>query len=309
MLVLERAPEHLRGGNTYFTGGGFRFPYGGIDDIRALIPDLSDAEVRRHRRRRVSRGLDARRHDARVGGARRRRAGRPHRAARVPDGAVDAGCGRALGAAVRAAGVRVWRRAAILGRADHGGRRRREGAVRRAVRDRAEGGRRDPVRDAGDGAACAMRAGACRGVSVQSARRVRARSTPALSCWRAAASRRTRRCGRATSGRAGSWRRCAAPASTPATASAWRSTSARCRTGTGAAATPSPGTSTRRRSGTGASATCTRSTRTRSASSSTPTGAASSTRARTSATTRTRSTGARSSRSRSGWRTRSSTRR
>ncbi len=44
VLVLERAPEHLRGGNTYFTGGGFRFPYGGIDDIRALIPDLSDAE-------------------------------------------------------------------------------------------------------------------------------------------------------------------------------------------------------------------------------------------------------------------------
>lgn len=44
-LVLERAPEHLRGGNTYFTGGGFRFPYDGLDDIRQLIPDLSDAEV------------------------------------------------------------------------------------------------------------------------------------------------------------------------------------------------------------------------------------------------------------------------
>jgi tricarballylate dehydrogenase len=45
VLVLERAPEHLRGGNTYFTGGRFRFPYGGIDDIRKLIPDLSDAEA------------------------------------------------------------------------------------------------------------------------------------------------------------------------------------------------------------------------------------------------------------------------
>jgi tricarballylate dehydrogenase len=45
VLVLERAPEHLRGGNTYFTGGGFRFPYDGIDDIRRLIGDLSDAEV------------------------------------------------------------------------------------------------------------------------------------------------------------------------------------------------------------------------------------------------------------------------
>jgi tricarballylate dehydrogenase len=45
VLVLEKAPEHLRGGNTFFTGGGFRFPYKGIDDIRALIPDLSDDEV------------------------------------------------------------------------------------------------------------------------------------------------------------------------------------------------------------------------------------------------------------------------
>ncbi len=44
-LVLERAPEHLRGGNTYFTGGGFRFPYDGLDDVRRLIPDLSDAEA------------------------------------------------------------------------------------------------------------------------------------------------------------------------------------------------------------------------------------------------------------------------
>jgi tricarballylate dehydrogenase len=46
VLVLERAPHHLRGGNTYFTGGGFRFPYGGLDDIRRLIPELSDAEAR-----------------------------------------------------------------------------------------------------------------------------------------------------------------------------------------------------------------------------------------------------------------------
>ncbi|HEY8490256.1 MAG TPA: FAD-dependent oxidoreductase, partial [Dehalococcoidia bacterium] len=44
-LVLEKAPLHLRGGNTYFTGGGFRFPYQGLDDIRRLIPDLSEAEA------------------------------------------------------------------------------------------------------------------------------------------------------------------------------------------------------------------------------------------------------------------------
>ena len=45
VLVLEKAPEHLRGGNSYFTGGGFRFPYRGLDDIRTLIPDLSDEEA------------------------------------------------------------------------------------------------------------------------------------------------------------------------------------------------------------------------------------------------------------------------
>jgi tricarballylate dehydrogenase len=45
VLVLEKAPEHLRGGNTYFTGGGYRFPYHGLADIRALIPDLTDEEA------------------------------------------------------------------------------------------------------------------------------------------------------------------------------------------------------------------------------------------------------------------------
>src|SRR5437588_4541351 len=45
VTVLEAAPEHLRGGNTYFTGGGFRFPYDGIDDIRRLMPEMSEAEA------------------------------------------------------------------------------------------------------------------------------------------------------------------------------------------------------------------------------------------------------------------------
>ena len=47
VLVLEKASEDERGGNTYFTGGGFRFPYTGIEDIRALIPDLTDGETDR----------------------------------------------------------------------------------------------------------------------------------------------------------------------------------------------------------------------------------------------------------------------
>ena len=45
--VLEKAPEGERGGNTYFTGGGFRFPYSGMDDILRIIPDLSEAEIDR----------------------------------------------------------------------------------------------------------------------------------------------------------------------------------------------------------------------------------------------------------------------
>ena len=45
VMVLEKAPQHFRGGNSYFTAGGFRFPYRGLDDIRRLIPDLSDAEA------------------------------------------------------------------------------------------------------------------------------------------------------------------------------------------------------------------------------------------------------------------------
>src|SRR5476651_1276400 len=45
VLVLEKAPQHLRGGNTAFTGAGFRFAYNGFDDVRSLLPDLSDAEA------------------------------------------------------------------------------------------------------------------------------------------------------------------------------------------------------------------------------------------------------------------------
>ncbi len=45
VLVLERAPAHARGGNSYFTGGLVRCPYDGIQDLRALVPDLRDDEA------------------------------------------------------------------------------------------------------------------------------------------------------------------------------------------------------------------------------------------------------------------------
>ena len=47
VLVLERAPEEERGGNTAFTAGAIRCVYDGVEDLRNLMPDLSDAEVAR----------------------------------------------------------------------------------------------------------------------------------------------------------------------------------------------------------------------------------------------------------------------
>lgn len=45
VLVLEKAPMELRGGNTRFTTGAVRFAYNGLEDIVSLVPDLSPAEV------------------------------------------------------------------------------------------------------------------------------------------------------------------------------------------------------------------------------------------------------------------------
>jgi len=45
VTVLERSPKELAGGNTRFTAGAMRFAYDGIDDLRRLMPDLTDAEV------------------------------------------------------------------------------------------------------------------------------------------------------------------------------------------------------------------------------------------------------------------------
>ena len=47
VVVLERAPEDEAGGNTRFTAGAIRFAYDGLDDLRALMPDLSADEIAR----------------------------------------------------------------------------------------------------------------------------------------------------------------------------------------------------------------------------------------------------------------------
>src|SRR5437764_1576499 len=44
-LVLEKAPEAWRGGNGFFTAGGFRFAFKSFDELRALVGDMSDEEA------------------------------------------------------------------------------------------------------------------------------------------------------------------------------------------------------------------------------------------------------------------------
>jgi len=46
VLLLEKAPAPERGGNSFFTAGGFRFAHHGLDDLRRdVLPDLSEAEA------------------------------------------------------------------------------------------------------------------------------------------------------------------------------------------------------------------------------------------------------------------------
>ena len=47
VVVLEKAPPDAQGGNCPYTGGGFRFVHDGIEDLRQMLPDLTDSEVSR----------------------------------------------------------------------------------------------------------------------------------------------------------------------------------------------------------------------------------------------------------------------
>ena len=260
VLVLERAPEEERGGNTRFTAGAIRFAYDGVDDLRALMPDLTDdeiaqtdfgtytedqffddmARVTEYRTDPDLAELLVRRSHATM--------------------MLDARQGHALRADLRAPGVQGRRPLQVLGRAHGRGLGRRPGPGRGAARRprgrngiqvvyeraRAVAARRRRRRP--------RRARALRGQDTHDAR-------PRRWCWPAAASRPMPSGARAISARAGTSPRCAARASTPATASAWRSTSAPCPAATGRAATRSAGTATRPTSATSRSATASRSTR------------------------------------------------
>ena len=44
VVAIEKAPEHMRGGNSYFSGGAIRFAYNGLDDLLKVMPDLNEDE-------------------------------------------------------------------------------------------------------------------------------------------------------------------------------------------------------------------------------------------------------------------------
>jgi tricarballylate dehydrogenase len=45
VLVLERAPEDESGGNSRFTAGAIRFCYNGVEDLKEVMPDLTESEI------------------------------------------------------------------------------------------------------------------------------------------------------------------------------------------------------------------------------------------------------------------------
>jgi tricarballylate dehydrogenase len=47
VLVLERAPEDEAGGNSRFTAGLMRVAYAGVEDLKRVMPDLSEDEIAR----------------------------------------------------------------------------------------------------------------------------------------------------------------------------------------------------------------------------------------------------------------------
>ncbi len=45
VLMLERAPYDENGGNSRFTAGAFRVAYDGVEDLQAIMPDLTEDEI------------------------------------------------------------------------------------------------------------------------------------------------------------------------------------------------------------------------------------------------------------------------
>ena len=149
VLVVEKAPEYFRGGNTYFTGGIIRFAYNGLDDIKGLIPDMSETEANSIEvgqytenqfyddMMRVTHGLsDPELAEILVSQS-------------LSHHAVVAGTRRAFRAVIRTPGFPRRRQVPLLGRVGGGSSGRRQGPVRPAVRRLPEPGRGSSLRHRG----------------------------------------------------------------------------------------------------------------------------------------------------------------
>ena len=237
--MLEAAPEEESGGNSRFTAGSIRVVYNGVEDIKTLVPDLTPAEIE-------STDFGTYTADqffddmARV---------TQHRA--DPD-LVELLVTRSFATLnwMREKGVRfipIYGRQAfkidgkfkfwggLTVEAVGGG----PGLVAMLTAAAQERGIEHPLPDARARSSLRRQPHRRRAGARRRRRAGTARQTPW--CSPAAASRPIRNGARAISGRAGISPRCAARASTPATASAWRSTSAPARAATGRAVTPCNG--------------------------------------------------------------------
>ena len=238
--MIETAPKEARGGNSAFTGR--RIP---LHLFQRRRPAAACARHRRprsreHRLRQLHRRPVFRRHGPadRVplrprshGGADRQQLRR---------GALAAQAGRPVPAGARPAGVQGGRQSSSSGAdlratswaaASIWSRRCTNGWSRSASRCCTTP--RPPRCCAATRTSRACACGTASGSTI---------CAPAPWCWPAAGSNRMPRCARAISARTGTSRRCAAPDTTPASAIAWRSTSAPPSPATGRARMPCSGT-------------------------------------------------------------------
>ena len=239
VLVLEKAPRDMRGGNTHWAGAVLRIAFDDPHELAPLLPGIEEEYERLLRGHHAlhAQGLHGRsaaRHQRAHRSAAVEHPGRQLQGHRVldardrrrEDGAGDHRGGRQEG---QHGGV------AARARRARGARGRRP--VAHVVCHRRQAGHRDPLRE--------RRHRADPRRSRPHRRRQGARTTtgsrpsmPRRWCSAAAASRPTCRCARSISARWSAPPRCAARRTTRATGCAWRWRSAPCRGGSGAAVTP-----------------------------------------------------------------------
>jgi hypothetical protein len=259
VLMVERAPKELMGGNSRFTAGAFRCVYDGVDDLKAIMPDLTKDEIDRSD---FGTYTQDQFYDDMF---------------RVTQYRTDGElCDRLVGRSrdamrwLHGKGMKfdpIWGRQAYLidGKfkfwggltveSKGGGPGLIEQHLKLADKNGIE------VRYNTRGISLIYDGKVVSGLKVKVQRQLRGHPVQVRRHRLRRLSNPTPRCARAISGPAGSSPRSAARPTTPATASTWRSPSARRASATGRARTRCSGTTTRRSSATSRSATTSRSTR------------------------------------------------